>query len=334
MPHLLIQEARTGGRLVAGVVACVCFYTAFFMYEDEQGLWQNRLEELWTSIDDRCKVTHSKAVALFNKIGQKSKELSTHLFGHRLFSLQAIVTSINLSTFGALTAIFLYAIISAFAYLMNAPKLKVAILAGGIPLFLICALIPARKPKPWIILACLIPFAIAVIATWSQLSVYSYENAYKQVGIHSIRQPIEIWVFTVTASVLSDFIGLVLVRKLFSSVASTLLLFRICAAILALLGTAVLVPVLPAQITFHSYSKTPSPETGAAFNAGILLSLMNLSTMFYCLIPGVLLIIVLVHRAFWSSVARFIYFLCRNKGLLLAMTGQRLRTRNGLASSR
>jgi len=31
---------------LAGLMACVCFYLAFFLYEDEEGVWQNRIEKL------------------------------------------------------------------------------------------------------------------------------------------------------------------------------------------------------------------------------------------------------------------------------------------------
>jgi hypothetical protein len=53
MHHALILVSR----VVAGIVGGVAFYFALFLYEDEEGLWQNRIEKLWASVYDRAKIT-------------------------------------------------------------------------------------------------------------------------------------------------------------------------------------------------------------------------------------------------------------------------------------
>jgi hypothetical protein len=93
MHHALILASR----IVAGVVAGIAFYFALFLYEDEEGIWQNRIENLWASVYDRAKVTDRTSTALINKIAQILKNCFSWLFGDKLVSFQAISTSINLS---------------------------------------------------------------------------------------------------------------------------------------------------------------------------------------------------------------------------------------------
>ena len=38
------------------------------MFEDEQGVWQNRVDNLWIAVYGRAKLTDSVATALLNKI--------------------------------------------------------------------------------------------------------------------------------------------------------------------------------------------------------------------------------------------------------------------------
>jgi len=39
-----------------------------FLFEDEQGVWQNRVDNLWIAVYGRAKLTDSVATALLNKI--------------------------------------------------------------------------------------------------------------------------------------------------------------------------------------------------------------------------------------------------------------------------
>jgi hypothetical protein len=55
-------------RFLALVVGLLAYYTAFFMYEDEEGKWQNRIEKLWVAINDRERQLVTKASAFFSKV--------------------------------------------------------------------------------------------------------------------------------------------------------------------------------------------------------------------------------------------------------------------------
>jgi hypothetical protein len=41
-------------RFLALSIGAVALYAAVFMYEDQEGRWQNRIEKLWVVIHDRA----------------------------------------------------------------------------------------------------------------------------------------------------------------------------------------------------------------------------------------------------------------------------------------
>jgi hypothetical protein len=89
MHHALMIASR----VLAGIVGAIAFYFAFFLYEDEEGAWQNRIENLWSRVYDRAKVTDSTTLALFNKIAETLNEVFNHAFGKRLISVRAFINS-------------------------------------------------------------------------------------------------------------------------------------------------------------------------------------------------------------------------------------------------
>jgi hypothetical protein len=126
------------GRVAAFCVAVLAFYMAFFMYEDEQGRWQNQLDLLWTSIYDRSNKTHSTTTALFNKLGETLSSVLNLMFGAKLLSLISICTSIILSIAGAtlvalaLISLFLWHDATAANMLLILPVVTVVItIASG-----------------------------------------------------------------------------------------------------------------------------------------------------------------------------------------------------------
>jgi hypothetical protein len=37
-------------RVLAGLVAAMAFYLSFFLYPNEEGIWANRIDDLWVSV--------------------------------------------------------------------------------------------------------------------------------------------------------------------------------------------------------------------------------------------------------------------------------------------
>src|SRR6266849_3677624 len=109
-------------RTLAVLIGSLAFYIAFFMYEDEEGKWQNRIEKLWVTINDRAKFTVGKTSALFNKVSIVVSRTFDRIFGPKLISLRAVGVSTSYSLAGlSLLGFFLLAIVPWFSKQFNDP---------------------------------------------------------------------------------------------------------------------------------------------------------------------------------------------------------------------
>jgi len=106
------QALIIGSRVLVGLVGLIAFYFAFFLFEDEEGVWQNRLENLWIAISDTAEITNSTSNALINKIGDVLRRMFIQLFGDHMFSFRAVAVSTNLSLAGATLTTCLFEILA------------------------------------------------------------------------------------------------------------------------------------------------------------------------------------------------------------------------------
>src|SRR5579863_2794189 len=56
------------GRIAAFGIGCSAFYLAFFLYPNQEGELQNRIEDFWITVNDRARDTGRLSTALFNRI--------------------------------------------------------------------------------------------------------------------------------------------------------------------------------------------------------------------------------------------------------------------------
>src|SRR5713101_4587634 len=109
-------------RILFGLLGAFAYYAAFFMYEDEEGHWQNRIERLWVGISDRASLVGSKSAAFFGRVAGVVTEGFNRLFGNRLLSPRMI---------GASTA-YSWAIVLALVCLFELPGPEATINGGSI----------------------------------------------------------------------------------------------------------------------------------------------------------------------------------------------------------
>ena len=50
MNSMVLDAAVLVGRSLAFSVACISFYLAFFLYENEEGALRNRIDDLWIAV--------------------------------------------------------------------------------------------------------------------------------------------------------------------------------------------------------------------------------------------------------------------------------------------
>src|SRR4051794_22204896 len=92
-------------RILAALVGVAAMYAAFFMYEDEEGKWQNRIEQLWIGINDLERTMGSRTAAIFNRVAAIVTRTIDRVVGKKLLSFQLI----GVSTCFSFAALFLYA---------------------------------------------------------------------------------------------------------------------------------------------------------------------------------------------------------------------------------
>jgi hypothetical protein len=302
MHHALVLASR----ILAGIVAGISFYFAFFLYEDEEGVWQNRIENLWVSIYDRAKITESTSAALFNKFGDTLRKWFNYLFGKRLLSFRAFITSFNLSQIG-----------SSIWYLYQQIDLHPV---RDHPLYFVFMLVFTAF--------CELLLCVAVLAAHSELliaRVFSFLPFLVACGgailsflIHLDTLRTLMWLLVaIVLSVFSDYLAIVIIRKLFAALARTLSLLRLAITMIILSTVCALVCITP---FLSSWS-----NSNGEFNSIILprpfiyllthnlvgvvrgVAALNISTAILCLIPVAMLAVILIHKIIWPTLGRLLY---------------------------
>jgi len=137
-------------RVLAGIAGAVALYAALFLYEDQQGKIENRLEEWWVKLEDQRNLAVSRNTAFMREVARLAGQGFDRLFGQKLFSLQAfgVSTSLTVAVGCAILTLFdLRPILSLFA-------------AGA----LCCAMIPAFGHTKTAMLAALVPAVLTVVS--------------------------------------------------------------------------------------------------------------------------------------------------------------------------
>jgi hypothetical protein len=80
-------------RIVAAALGILCLSISIFLYENQEGRIQSRLETLWIKIDDLQKATISKHLGFVRVISEAMLSIVNRIFGEIAFSLQSVCVS-------------------------------------------------------------------------------------------------------------------------------------------------------------------------------------------------------------------------------------------------
>jgi hypothetical protein len=80
-------------RIAAIMLGIFCLSISIFLYENQEGKIQSRLEALWIKIDDLQKATISKHLGFVRVISEAMLSIINRIFGERACSLQSICVS-------------------------------------------------------------------------------------------------------------------------------------------------------------------------------------------------------------------------------------------------
>jgi hypothetical protein len=298
-------------RFLAIPVGILSFYTAFFMYEDEEGEWQNRIEKLWVAINDEAKIAGSPTSAFFNKVSVVVTRGFDRIFGSRLFSLQSVGVSTSYSLAGfVLSGCLAFAILLRTNNPLNDPLpeellkhgalLEFVFLIAGL-IFFILALLPSLSPTRWFVALSLLPAFFWTIGLPIELA---------QSNSSSHKQKYVAFFTALLVSFFSDIFLLALVRFTIRWVSAKTSVSRIALAVLTQASVFVLLILVPWDIGLGLIETVgPRPE----FVALLCVALLNVFTGITSCMFLFSLLFVLLHKIFWPILSRLVYPLARHQ---------------------
>lgn len=80
-------------KIIATVIGVVCFCVTTFLYEDEEGNVQSKLEAIWIRIDDLQKKAISRHLAFVQAVSAAVASFLKRLYGEKLFSVRSLYVS-------------------------------------------------------------------------------------------------------------------------------------------------------------------------------------------------------------------------------------------------
>jgi hypothetical protein len=299
---MLYQIFLTALRLVAIPLGLLAYYAAFFMYKDEEGKWQSRIEALWVTVNDREKQTGSRTSALFNKVAGVTTRGFNRVLGIRLFSFQ----SIGVSTSYALAAAFLGVALILFAIWFQLTRLMhplpqkdvgaalvVSFLCLTIGLIcLILAILPSLLPSPWTVALSLSPFLLVTLGTIQTIRLHRPAGSVLALDV------------ALVASFLSDIFLLVVIRYVVRRISEETSGFRLAVAVLIQVGVITLLVVAPFQAAGQLLVKFGQRSD---LRAILMLGVFNVFTGIASSFFLVALLVVLLHKAMWPVLGRLLH---------------------------
>jgi hypothetical protein len=330
MPHSLAQAAALVARVLAFAVGVLAFYLAFFLYEDEDGVWQSRIDNFWVAVDERARVVDSVTTALFNKIGQTLKGVFDGAFGKKLLSIRAFAISANLSLAAGYLSMdaeefviparlrhFSYPLInghpSPWSEMESGFYVEPTSAILGALVFLSLAYLAYKFNRKSAIFISLLPVTtllLAMVASLASDIIFSISGN-KRGGIWIYRRYFEVQPMVLLVSFLSDYLAIILLRKLFASISHTISTLRILATVTALCVFAGAIWVVPTLLGIWLSRHFPQILTESFQWSFLELLPLNSMTAILCLLPALVLVVVLLHKLLWPTLSRLIYPLCR-----------------------
>jgi hypothetical protein len=291
-------------RVIAGVVGFLALYTAFFIYEDEQGRLQSRLEEMWVRIHSRAIMVGSSSSAAFGTVAKLLDEGFNRLFGNRLWSLQAM----SASTAWSLTFVLGAAVpvsddkpvpvFALYGFTTPARTLYSEIAA----IFALSILMPLMSSSKVSKAIGLMPLTVVGFVLGAGL-VKAFNNYSSRLAL--------LFSLAVILSVVSDMMMIFANRSLIRYVGSYVSFKRILIVIVlqwALGFLLILLPIIlwPISMTFF------------------MLALLNIFSLVFSLLLSAAMVGVCIDRLLWPVIARLVYPLqkyevVRNSKLLAAV---------------
>jgi hypothetical protein len=311
--------------LIQGILVLaglLCFRSAFFLYENQEGEIQNKLEQWWIHVDDYRDVLLSRHSAFMRRVARLTKAVLDKIFGTRILSLRAAWP----------LAFFAYAsvlIVGSIAFIFDSKLIGIILsLCAVLPLLL--GLLPMWIGREgWIKWGCL---GIIMLYVASILLICIVGSTISNVKASDILK-----------SYLGSTIGLLLINVTYSLLIQLLRwsvrkcaeftsFLKIVATIIILLLISVLLVVIPFSILVVLVINRTFPRILVSALIGLMMG--NLAGAVPIFLFMLLSILIVCHQILWEFVDKPLYAaqrfqIVRNRKLLVS-TGVLLITAAGI----
>jgi hypothetical protein len=298
------------GRCIAGCLGVILIYSALFLYKEEEGGLENRIEQWWQKIRDLHAHAISRETAFLKVVADVTSKGFAKLFGERLFGQKAVVASMCYSQAAVLLCeMILYLlyppvfVITVVFYLATGTQCLVFLFLGSLGPF-----IDRRWQKRFWLLSVLIATAIwplGLDVSGAPFGVFSEHGMY---GITYYARDVAILLF----SVVCDFLFIALTRVMLARAAESNSFVKITALAIGNACLAALLFIVPlvGSFSLRSWSSTH----GWLAEVQQLLLFVGSSNFLDALVSlswFLIAIMMLLHRLFWPLIERPVYAVFR-----------------------
>jgi hypothetical protein len=295
MPHELPEALLKIIKVGSAALGWTAIYFALFLYENEEGVWQNRLDTLWISIHDRARASESLTTSVIRRFAQLLTMLSNRVFGERLLSVQTFCSSINLSIACSVSVL-----------LLPAPTtLHRLWFSSMVVSNLLSVYLTARHPRLW---NYLISASLLILFVWRAAHVGVAPGF--AIGV-------KVTLFSVAFSTVGDFLALTAIRKWLVSIASNSSRVVMAERFVYLVFLVFFMEGLPIGVLLAETGHLKYPWLS---DIALWSALLNASTALYLVVPILLLCLLSLNQLVWPALGRIVYSLARFKILSMRRT--------------
>jgi hypothetical protein len=296
-------------RTIAALLALLAYYIAFFLYEDEQGKWQSRVDEVWVAVRDRESGVRNRASVELRRISEAISSGLDRAFGGHLISLRAIGVSTSYSFAGACLVGLLVALVSLFHKWRRDDLYALIFFVILTLVFVALGALPAIRPARWSVALSLLPVALSLL--FFLLYIHEHETL-----VQTAQNLVAVSTSFATDVVLIARVRLAL-RHLLSAGDNRSILAEI-RRFAGWMVLALLVPIVLMGATARLF------KSMAVLYTLLELLVLNISTALFAFTFLVVLLAILLERLVWPVTGKLIYPLSRfrvirNRPVLLGL---------------
>lgn len=287
--------ALWAARMLGGVL----IYAALFLYEDEEGKIQNRVEEWWIRVRYTRDRAISGSVAFVRGLARLVGRALDNLLGKKLVSLRVAGVSYCFT----FASIHLFGIIAPFIKGPHRAPFQASNI-GFFLLFMCLGIFPA-----------LVNGSTAYMAFWTAMLVFAYVKfvgfflslIYAAFGLTSTVRFVSFVGFFLGWSFVSDVLFIALTRWILRRITSIDKIYTVLVLLAADFGFLVILVLAPVEIGVNFLPLWPL--------LGLLIMccfVLNSVDILFCLVSLLILFLLAVHRLLWPLLERPLYAFARH----------------------